>query len=38
MTRLEFTTGPLDADGVKALKGPTEDAMAEESAQIHGLR
>jgi uncharacterized protein YndB with AHSA1/START domain len=44
MTRLEFTTGPLDAHGAEALKGPTEEAireiksLAEESAQIHGFR
>ena len=44
MTRLEFTTGPLDAAGAEALKRQTEEAireiksLAEESAQIHGLR
>jgi uncharacterized protein YndB with AHSA1/START domain len=43
-TRLELTTGPLDADAYEALKAPTEQAireiksLAEESAQIHGLR
>jgi uncharacterized protein YndB with AHSA1/START domain len=43
-TRLEFTTGPLDAEGARALKRPTEEAireiksLAEESAQIHGSR
>lgn len=44
LTHLRFTTGPLDPDGVEALKGPSEEAireiksLAEESAQIHGLR
>ena len=43
-TRLEFTTGPLDADEAAALEQQAEDAireiksLAEESAQIHGLR
>lgn len=43
-TRLKMTTGPLDDATFEALKGPTEDAireiksLAEESAQIHGLR
>ncbi len=44
MTRLEVTTGPLAANDVEALKGPYEEAireiksLAEESAQIHGVR
>jgi uncharacterized protein YndB with AHSA1/START domain len=44
MTRLEFTTGPLPPEEVEALKGPHEEAireiksLAEESAQIHGVR
>lgn len=43
-TRLEFTSGPLDARDAEALERQTEDAireiksLAEESAQIHGLR
>jgi uncharacterized protein YndB with AHSA1/START domain len=43
-TRLKFTTGPLDEDRFEALKGPSQQAieeiksLAEESAQIHGLR
>ena len=43
-TRLRFTTGPLDAQSAKALQRPTDRAieeiksLAEESAQIHGLR
>jgi uncharacterized protein YndB with AHSA1/START domain len=43
-TRLRLTTGPLDDAAFEALKQPTEDAireiksLAEESAQIHGLR
>jgi uncharacterized protein YndB with AHSA1/START domain len=43
-TRLELTTGPLDKESYEALKAPTEKAireiksLAEESAQIHGLR
>ena len=41
---LNFTSGPFDEDAFQALKGPAEDAireiksLAEESAQIHGLR
>lgn len=44
MTRLEFTSGPLAANDAKALERQTEDAireiksLAEESAQIHGVR
>ena len=44
MTRLEFTTGPLRVNDAKALERQTEDAireiksLAEESAQIHGVR
>ena len=44
MTRLQLTTGPLDEADLDALKRPTEQAieeiksLAEESAQIHGLR
>ncbi|MBI1199918.1 MAG: hypothetical protein GC203_18825 [Phenylobacterium sp.] len=43
-TRLELTVGPLDETAFEALKAPTEAAireiksLAEESAQIHGLR
>lgn len=43
-TWLELTTGPLADDDLSALQKPTEDAireiksLAEESAQIHGLR
>jgi len=43
-TWLEVTTGPLDDEALKALQRPIEDAareiksLAEESAQIHGLR
>jgi uncharacterized protein YndB with AHSA1/START domain len=43
-TRLMLTTGPLRKADFDALKGPTEQAveeiksLAEESAQIHGLR
>jgi uncharacterized protein YndB with AHSA1/START domain len=43
-TRLRITTGPLDDDAFEARKKPTEQAireiksLAEESAQIHGLR
>ena len=43
-TRLKLTTGPLDKDRFEALKRPTQQAieeiksLAEESAQIHGLR
>jgi uncharacterized protein YndB with AHSA1/START domain len=42
--RLRFTTGPLEKDELDALEGPTEQAireiksLAEESAQIHGVR
>ncbi|MEW5688269.1 MAG: SRPBCC domain-containing protein [Pseudomonadota bacterium] len=41
---LSFTSGPFDDTAFAALKGPAEDAireiksLAEESAQIHGLR
>lgn len=41
---LSFTSGPFDEATLGALKGPAEDAireiksLAEESAQIHGLR
>lgn len=44
MTRLKLTTGPLDKADLDALKRPTQQAieeiksLAEESAQIHGLR
>lgn len=44
MTRLEFTSGPLDAEDAAALERQAEEAireiksLAEESAQIHGLR
>jgi len=44
MTRLEFTTGPFDAQEAQVLDRQTEDAireiksLAEESAQIHGVR
>lgn len=44
ITRLEFTTGPLTEAELEALEGPTEEAireiksLAEESAQIHGVR
>ena len=43
-TRLDFTSGPFGADEFEALKRPTDLAieeiksLAEESAQIHGLR
>ena len=43
-TRLEFTTGPLAAADLAALEGPVDEAireiksLAEESAQIHGVR
>lgn len=43
-TRLEFTTGPLADADVAALEAATEEAireiksLAEESAQIHGVR
>lgn len=43
-TRLEFTSGPLDAEEAAALEAQAEDAireiksLAEESAQIHGYR
>jgi len=43
-TRLEFTAGPLPPEHAEALKGAHEVAileiksLAEESAQIHGLR
>ncbi|MBU1377722.1 MAG: SRPBCC domain-containing protein [Alphaproteobacteria bacterium] len=43
-TWLNVTTGPLDEAEINALEGPTEEAikeiksLAEESAQIHGLR
>jgi hypothetical protein len=43
-TWLNVTTGPLGEDELNALEGPTEEAikeiksLAEESAQIHGLR
>jgi uncharacterized protein YndB with AHSA1/START domain len=43
-TWLEVSTGPLPEDELQALKRPTEEAikeiksLAEESAQIHGLR
>lgn len=43
-TRLQLTTGPLDKADFDALKRPTQQAieeiksLAEESAQIHGLR
>jgi uncharacterized protein YndB with AHSA1/START domain len=43
-TWLNVTTGPLDEDELSALEGPTDEAikeiksLAEESAQIHGLR
>lgn len=43
-TRLRMTTGPLQKADFEALKGPAEQAieeiksLAEESAQIHGLR
>ncbi|MBX3482662.1 SRPBCC domain-containing protein [Phenylobacterium sp.] len=43
-TRLEFTTGPLAEVDLAALEGPTDEAireiksLAEESAQIHGVR
>lgn len=43
-TRLELSTGPLDPESFEAMKAPTERAireiksLAEESAQIHGLR
>ena len=44
MTRLEFTTGPFDANDARALERQAEEAireiksLAEESAQIHGVR
>ena len=43
-TRLKITTGPLDKPDFDALKRPSQQAieeiksLAEESAQIHGLR
>jgi uncharacterized protein YndB with AHSA1/START domain len=43
-TWLKLTTGPLEKADFEALKGPTDQAieeiksLAEESAQIHGLR
>lgn len=43
-TWLEITTGPVPSDELPALEGPAEEAikeiksLAEESAQIHGLR
>jgi uncharacterized protein YndB with AHSA1/START domain len=43
-TRLKLTTGPLEQADFEALKRPTQQAieeiksLAEESAQIHGLR
>ena len=43
-TRLKITTGPLEKDDFDALKRPSQQAieeiksLAEESAQIHGLR
>jgi uncharacterized protein YndB with AHSA1/START domain len=43
-TRLKLTTGPLDKEHFEALKRPHQQAieeiksLAEESAQIHGLR
>ena len=43
-TRLKVTTGPLEKDHFEALKRPSQQAieeiksLAEESAQIHGLR
>lgn len=43
-TLLQVTTGPLAAADFEAMKGPTEEAileiksLAEESAQIHGVR
>ena len=43
-TWLELTTGPLAPDEIDALQKPAEEAireiksLAEESAQIHGLR
>ena len=44
MTRLELTSGPLAEADFEALEGPTTQAiaeiksLAEESAQIHGVR
>jgi len=44
MTRLEVTTGPLGNADIEALRAPSQQAieeiksLAEESAQIHGLR
>ena len=44
MTRLKVTTGPLDQADIDALRRPSQQAiegiksLAEESAQIHGLR
>ena len=44
MTRLKVTTGPLDKADLDALRRPSQQAiegiksLAEESAQIHGLR
>jgi len=44
MTRLEFTTGPFDAGDAQVLERQSEEAireiksLAEESAQIHGVR
>jgi uncharacterized protein YndB with AHSA1/START domain len=43
-TRLQFTSGPLDAEDAEALERQAEEAikeiksLAEESAQIHGFR
>ena len=43
-SRLKITTGPLEKPDFDALKGPTAQAieqiksLAEESAQIHGVR
>ncbi|WP_293676505.1 SRPBCC domain-containing protein [uncultured Phenylobacterium sp.] len=43
-TRLQLTTGALDRDHFEALKRPTQQvieeikSLAEESAQIHGVR
>lgn len=44
MTRLDFTTGPFDLTDAQAVERQAEDAireiksLAEESAQIHGVR
>lgn len=44
MTRLEYTTGPFDVGDAEVLDRQTEEAireiksLAEESAQIHGVR